>query len=67
MIFFYKILNDLTPEYLFDIIPMSNGNCYNTKAQSKSELLNFIPKQKASVISQIQVLMYVIPWYLTFK
>ena len=62
MIFFYKILNGLTPEYLFDIIPVSNDSCYNTKAQSQN-LLNFMPEQKASVISKIQFLMYIIPRY----
>ena len=31
-IFFSKILNDLTPKYLFDITPVSNGSCYNTRA-----------------------------------
>ena len=33
MIFFYKILNGLTPKYLFDIIPVSNDSCYNARAQ----------------------------------
>ena len=33
MILFYKISNDLTPMYLFDIIPVSNDSCYNTRAQ----------------------------------
>ena len=41
MIFFYKILNDLTPNYLRDIIPVSNGSCYNTRSQSKLELTQF--------------------------
>ena len=36
IILFYKILNVLTPKYLFDIIPVSNDSCYNTRAQSKS-------------------------------
>ena len=31
-----KISNGLTPIYLFDIIPVSNGRCYNIGAQSKS-------------------------------
>ena len=34
---------------LFDIIPVSNGSCYNTRTQSRS-LLNSIAEQKASVI-----------------
>ena len=38
MTFFYKILNGLTPKYLFEIIPVSNDSCYNTRAQSKLEL-----------------------------
>ena len=37
IILFYKILNVLTPKYLFDTIPVSNDSCYNTRAQSKSE------------------------------
>ena len=37
-IFFYKILNGLTPKYLNNVIPVSNDRCYNTRAQSKSEL-----------------------------
>ena len=46
MIFFYKILNGLTPKYLFDIIPLSNDNCYNTKTQLKSELTLFYTSTK---------------------
>ena len=38
ILFFYEILKVSTPKYVFDIIPVSNGNCYNTRAQSKSEL-----------------------------
>ena len=37
IILFYKILNGLTPKSLFDIIPVLNDSCYNTRAQSKSE------------------------------
>ena len=47
MIFFYKILNGWTPKYLFDIIPLSNGNCYNTRTQSKSELTLFYTSTKS--------------------
>ena len=43
MKFFKNILNGLTPKYEFDIIPVSNGRCYNTKAQSKLELTHSIP------------------------
>ena len=38
MIFFYKILNSLTPKYLFDIAPVWNDIYYNTRAQLKFEL-----------------------------
>ena len=38
MIFFYKILNDITPKYWFDITPVLNDICYNTRVESKSEL-----------------------------
>ena len=47
MIFFYKILNALTPKYLFDITPVSNDSCYNTRAQLKSELHQFYTKTKS--------------------
>ena len=47
MIFFYKILNGLTPKYLFDTIPVSNDSCYNTRAQSKAELTQFYTKIKS--------------------
>ena len=42
-------MNGLTPKYLFDIIPVSNDSCYNTRVQSKVNLFNSIPEQKASV------------------
>ena len=44
---FYKILNDLTPSYLLDIIPVSNDSCYNTRAQSKLELTQFYSRTKS--------------------
>ena len=47
MIFFYKILNGLTPKYLFDNIPVSNDSCYNTRAQSKLELTQFHTRTKS--------------------
>ena len=46
MIFFYKILNGLTPNYLHDIIPVSNDSCYNTRSQSKLELTQFYITKK---------------------
>ena len=47
MILFYKILNSLTPKYLFDIIPVFNDRWYNTKVESKSELTQFYSKTKS--------------------
>ena len=41
MIYISKTLNSLTPKYLFDIIPVSNDSCYNTRVQSKLELPQF--------------------------
>ena len=41
MMFFGKILNGLTPEYIFDILPVSNDGCYNTRAQSKLKFTQF--------------------------
>ena len=41
MIFFNKILDGLTPKYLFDFIPVFNDSCYKTRAQSKTELTPF--------------------------
>ena len=49
MIFFYKILNGLTPKYLFEILPVSNDSCYNTRAQSKLELTQFYTKTKSFI------------------
>ena len=48
MILFYKLLNGLTPKYLFDIIPVSNDSCYNTRVQRKANLSNSLPEQEAS-------------------
>ena len=39
MILFYKILNCQNAKYIFDVIPESNDCCCNTKASSKSEIL----------------------------
>ena len=47
MIFFDKILNYLTPKYLFDITPVSNDSCYNTRAKSKAELTQYYTKTKS--------------------
>ena len=41
MVFFYKILNGLTPKCLFD-------SCYNTRAQPKWELTQFYKRTKSS-------------------
>ena len=49
MIFLYKILNGLTLKYLFDIIPVSNDSCYNTRAQSKSKLTQFYSRTKSFI------------------
>ena len=46
-IFFYEILNGLRPKYLFDIMHVSNDSCYNTRAQSKSELNQFFTRTKS--------------------
>ena len=46
IIFFYKVLNGPTPKYLFDIILVSNDSCYNTRAQSKSKLTQFLYQNK---------------------
>ena len=43
------IFNGQTPKYLFDFIAVSNGSCYNTRAQSKSELTQFYTRKKVSV------------------
>ena len=47
MIFFHKILNGLTPKYLFDVIPVLNGSCSNTRAQSKLEVTQFHTRTKS--------------------
>ena len=47
MIFFCKILNVLTPKYLFDVIPVSNDILSYTRAQSKSELTQFHTKTRS--------------------
>ena len=47
ILFFYEILKVSTPKYVFDIIPVSNGNCYNTRAQSKSEFTWLYTKTKS--------------------
>ena len=49
MKFFENILNGLTPKYEFDIIPVSNNRCYNTKAQSKLELTQFYTITKSFI------------------
>ena len=43
MIFFYKILNGLAPEYLFDILPLSK-NRQETRNQSNLELSRFFSR-----------------------
>ena len=47
MMFFGKILNGLTPEYIFDILPVSNDSCYNTRAQSKLKFTQFQCRTKS--------------------
>ena len=37
----------LIPKYLFDITPVSNDSCYNTRDQSKSELTQFYTSTKS--------------------
>ena len=49
VIFFYKIINGLTPKYVFDIIPVSNDSCYNTRAQSKSKCIQFYTRTKTFI------------------
>ena len=46
MIFFYKILNSLTPKYLLDIAPVWNDSYYNTRAQLKLELTQLYSRSK---------------------
>ena len=47
MIFFYKILNGLVPNYLFDILPVSKNRHYSTRNQSKLELSQFFTRTKS--------------------
>ena len=47
VVVFYKILNGLTPKHLLDIISVSSGSCYNTRALSKSELTQFYSAAKS--------------------
>ena len=47
MIYFYKILNGLTPKYIFNIIPVSNDSCYNTRLLLKLELTQFYTRTKS--------------------
>ena len=48
MIHFCKILNSLTRKYVFNIIPVLNDSCYNTRAQSTSKLSQFDTRTKTS-------------------
>ena len=47
MVFFYKILNGLTPKYLSDIVHVSKDSCYNIRARSLSELTQFYTRAKS--------------------
>ena len=47
MILLYKIFNGLTSKYLFDIIPVLNDSCYDSRAQSNSELTKFYSRTKS--------------------
>ena len=38
MVFFYKILKNLTPKYLVDIIPLKNNSRYSPRSQANSEI-----------------------------
>ena len=41
MIFFYRIVNELAPKYLSDIIPTTNNRPYSTRSQTNSEINQF--------------------------
>ena len=41
MIFFYRIVNELAPKYLTDIIPTTNNRHYSTRSQTNSETNQF--------------------------
>ena len=41
MIFFYRIVHELAPKYLADIIPITNNSSYGTRAQTNSEINQF--------------------------
>ena len=41
------MINGLSPKYVFDITPVSNDSCYNTIAQSKSEVTQFYSRTKS--------------------
>ena len=47
MIFFYKILNDLAPTYLFDFLPVLKNRHDSTRNQSNLELSQFFTRTKS--------------------
>ena len=46
MIFFYRIVNELTPKYLTDIIPTTNCH-YGTRSQTNSEINQFYTRTES--------------------
>ena len=53
MIFFYKILNGITPKYLFHIIPATNDSCIKkewNKLYAKIINLSSVSKYKKSLL-----------------
>ena len=47
MIFFYRIVNELAPKYLTDILPTANNCSYCTRSQTNSEINQFYTRTES--------------------
>ena len=55
---FYKVVNGLTPKYLFHIIPVTNNYRYNARSKTKLDVNSFFSRTKGFENDIVYALLY---------